>query len=548
MKDPDQTVAWLPQVNADAAEGLWTYDEPAETDDRESVDPTTGLVSLRFLGSSLRRGARVWSIMAVAGLLLGCGWYLKSAHVYKASASALLADNPKADPAVEVQTDLALAESTAVAAGVVRQLGLPQTPSDFLGTYTVTVVSNQVLEITAEAASSTEAVRRAAAAATQFLKFRAQYVQMQQQQTEDQLNGQITAAQRHLDSLDSEINDLSSQASSTSDMQARLATLRKQRTAANNALQQVQQYVTTTLASTRTTANSMVAGSQVLDAAAPVKSSRLKSAGLYGAGGLFGGLFLGMAIVIIGAVTSDRLRRRDDIANAVGAPVRLSVGPMRASRLPDMRGRAARRQRDMDRVVEHLRTAVPGTSRGPAGLAVVAVDDAPTVARAVVALAVSSAKERRRVVVADLSVGTPAARLLGADVPGISKVKSDGVPVVVVVPAATDVAPIGPLRSHTSPDGYTQRDEALAASCASADLVLSLVTLDSAHGAAHLATWATDACAVVTAGLSTAVRIQAAGDMIRLSGTRLGSVVVIDADKSDESLGVPSAAQARPPL
>ena len=74
--------------------------------------------------------------------------------------------------------------------------------------------------------------------------------------------------------------------------------------------------------------------------------------------------------------------------------------------------------------------------------------------------------------------------------------------------------------------------------------MLSLVTLDPAFGAEHLATWATDAVAVITAGLSTAVRIHALGEMVRLAGTRLSSVVVIDADKRDESLGATSSSTA----
>jgi hypothetical protein len=288
----------------------------------------------------------------------------------------------------------------------------------------------------------------------------------------------------------------------------------------------------------------MIQGSEVLDTAtAAKKSSLVKGAGLYAIGGLIGGLVIGMAIVVIGAITSDRLRRRDDIAYAFGAPVRLSVGTLRQNRwVPDLRGRAPARRRDMDRVVEHLRHAVPGSSRGPVGLAVVAVDDASSVARAIVELAVSSAKQRKRVVLADLSAGAHAARLLRARIPGIGTVSPEGVQVVVVVPAADDVAPVGPLRSQASPDGYAQADESLATACANADIVLTLATLDPAFGADHLATWATDTVAFVTAGRSTAVRIHAVGDMIRLSGTRLGSVVVIEADKSDESLGATSAA------
>ena len=101
---------------------------------------------------------------------------------------------------------------------------------------------------------------------------------------------------------------------------------------------------------------------------------------------------------------SDRLRRRDDIAYALDAPVKLSVTTLNAShRLPVLPRRAAKRDLDMRRVVAHLRSAVPRSTHGPAGLAIVAVENAPVVARAVVALAVSYAGQGEQVVAADLS-------------------------------------------------------------------------------------------------------------------------------------------------
>ena len=80
----------------------------------------------------------------------------------------------------------------------------------------------------------------------------------------------------------------------------------------------------------------------------------------------------------------------------------------------------------------------------------------------------------------------------------------NGVHLVVAVPDSDDVAPIGPLRGGTSPAEPAQADEALVAACASADLLLTMTSLDPAFGADHLATLATDVIAVVTAGESSA--------------------------------------------
>jgi len=512
INDQGRAVAWPAAPGEDLFAG---YDDTARAGDRPPGGGT-GLVSLAYLTAALRRTWRRWLAVGVIGLILGVGYAVAFPPAPQAKVSVLVVDDPGQNPADEAATDVALAQSLPVAAAVVHQLGLGQTPASFAGRYSVVATTNQVLAITAKGTGTASATQTASAVASQFLKLRAQYQQSQLQQTENQLSQQVSEAQQ----------------------KASAATGKAEQAAASGALTTVQQYAAQTRASAQTLTQSMVNGSRVLNEATPVSHSAAKNAALYGIGGLFGGLVLGMAIAVIGAITSDRLRRRDDIAVAVGAPVRLSVGPLNRRRLlPELPGRAAARRRAAGRVVDHLRTAVPGSSKGPASLAVVAVDDAPGVARLVTELAVARAGAGARVVLADLSGGAEAARLLGFDGPGIGQAGNSGARVTVVVPGPDEVTPVGPLPSHASPDGYAKPDEVLVKACADADLVLSLVTLDPASGAEHLATWAADAVAVVTAGRSTSVRIGAAGEMIRLAGTRLGSVVVVGADASDESLG-----------
>jgi capsular polysaccharide biosynthesis protein len=395
-----------------------------------------------------------------------------------------------------------------------------------------------VLIITVGAPSASEALRRTTAVAETFLAFHGQYAQIQQQQLSTQLDRQVSQAQQRVSSITKELERVSAEPSSPA-VQARIASLKEQRQTATSALNSVEQYSTDTLASAQTNTNSIAKGSRVLDQAAPIQHSRLKAIGLYMAGGLVGGLVVGMAIVIILALVSDRLRRRDDVADAIGAPVRLSVGPMAGSHWPPrLPGRAGRRALNMRRVVTHLRALVPGSSHGPAGLAVVAVDNAQVVARVVVALAVSAAREGKEIVVADLSAGAHAARLLGARGPGVQAVSRDGMNLIVAVPDREDIAPIGPLAGARSPTWPGRADSELVAACASADMLLTLAALDPAFGGDHLATWATDVVAVVTAGQSSGERIHGVGEMIKLAGTRLDSVVLLGADQSDESLGV----------
>ena len=164
----------------------------------------------------------------------------------------------------------------------------------------------------------------------------------------------------------------------------------------------------------------------MLDAAAPIPQSRKKRLLLYAAVGLIAGLTIGLGIVVVRALVSDRLRRRDDVAQALGAPVKLSVGKVRLSRWrPGRNGLAAARSTDIRRIVAHLGGAMP-PARGPASLAVVPVDDVQVPAVCLVSLAMSCAQQGMQVVVADLCSGSPAARLVGATDPGVRAVSVNG--------------------------------------------------------------------------------------------------------------------------
>ena len=178
----------------------------------------------------------------------------------------------------------------------------------------------------------------------------------------------------------------------------------------------------------------------MLDAAAAIHHSKLKYAVIYALMGLFVGLVLGLGIVIVRALVSDRLRRRDDIAEALGAPVDLSVGKIYAPRWrPGWPGRRTASAMTCERLVAHLGNVVPGSSSGPAALAVVPVDNEKR--RGAFAGRAGSVRcaRGRRVVVADLCRGAPAADLLGVKKPGVQKITADGAELVVAIPGRDDV-------------------------------------------------------------------------------------------------------------
>jgi capsular polysaccharide biosynthesis protein len=507
-------------------------DEPAPAGGSQPGDLTTGLISLRFIGAALRRRAWVWCAAALTGMLIGLGLLTVVPPSYQASASVLLVNDPNDDPGHASQTSLILAQTYAVAQGALQRLGLRQGVTSFKASYTVTVVPDRILVFTASAPSSSQAVARANAVAAAFLQFRATALQIEQQSVLATLDQQITLAAQQLKSITDQVAALPAPSTSPAEL-SKLHDLQAQEYKADTALVGLQH----TAAAYPVITTAMVAGSGILDAAVPTRRGH-QIILLYPLGGLYVGLMLGLSSVIIGVLTSECLRRRDDVAYALGAPVTLSVGRIHARRwLPGRLRRAAARGRDTRRVVAYLRSVVSAGSPH-AALAAVAVDNARTVALPLVSLAVSYARDGKRVVVADLSGGAPAARLLGVRKPGVREVRVRGVRLVVAVPGRDDVVPAGPLPCAWSTAPLGPRNEALAGAYESADLMLTLVALDPALGAEHVPTWATNVVVVVSAGRSSPAKIKAVGEMIQLAGVPQPSAVLIGADKTDVSLGV----------
>jgi capsular polysaccharide biosynthesis protein len=505
-------------------------------------DAPAGLISLRVIRGALRRRAWLVCAAALAGLAVS-GWlYVAAPTAYEAATSIMITHDPNLDPGTQMQGDVKLAQSLQVASLAVRKLGIQQSVPSFARSYTVLSLTDRLLQITASASSASEAERRANAVAQEFMRYRGQELGEEQQVDVPWLKAQITAKAAQLATIYQDTKKAKAQPSSPATV-TYLKTLAKETKDLNSALGALQYDVTNYPVLTL----SMTKGTAVLDPAVPIPPSRRHLALIDGVAGLLAGLTLGLGVVLVEAVLSDRLRRRRDIARALGAPVDFAVGKVRkAGWLPGRRGPVAARGGNVAQLVAYLRSKVRDGGEN-AALAVVAVDDAEVVALALVRLATSCAREGSRVVLADLAEGAPAARLLGINDPGIHPAGADGTKVIVAVPERNDRTPIGPIRAAALQAPSVRPDKALAAACASADLLVTLATLDPALGAEHLATWTTDVVVVVTAGQSTASRLNSTGGIIRMAGTRLISAALIGADKSDDSLGTrPALPRLRP--
>lgn len=400
----DRPVSERGDRNGDISERMWAYDltgsgESPAADDL-AHDLTAGPTRQRSIRKALRRRWWLWCTTAVLGLMVGLGLFAEKPPGYQASASVMLAYSSDQNVANASVTDLSLAQSHSVAEATLQRLGLTESLASFFGSYTVAAPADRIIQFTVTAPSSDVAVARANALAAEFLQFRTALLENEQRLVSAALNGQLANATQGL--------------------------------AAAIANYQATAQVDTT---------STVDGSKVLNAGAPIRRSLRKTVTDPG-GGLAAGLALGMGFIIAQTLVSDRPRRRDDVARALGAPVRLSVGKIRLSRW--LRGRyllAAARRVKVRRIAGYLRSVVPSGTGRVAALGVVPVGDPRAAALSVVSLAESCAQQGLKVVLADLCRGAPAARLLRAKGPGTHEVNVSGVPLTVVVPDRDDLLP-----------------------------------------------------------------------------------------------------------
>jgi capsular polysaccharide biosynthesis protein len=554
--DEDMTLT-MPRIPADgpevapeiddeeAPEFIWADDDLGATrqprTSRFAASLAIGLAAVPYLGAAMRRRGRLICVLGIVGLVLGVGYYSYKPPPFKASTSVIVAQNPDLNPLDAVLTDVAMMQSRSLAELAMHKLGLKESVTKFQATYSVDSLTDRVLAITVSAKTSAGAVQEARALATDYLQFRAEKEKDARLATIASLNQQVSQAKQQLDVLDGEITYLQRRPA-TPARAATIGRLRGQQTAESTGVTQLQMAVTNYSISSELTDASMIASSGVLDGAAPLPTSKLHKEYVYVVGGLVGGLALGAMYVLLAALMTDRLRRRDDVARALGAPVRLSVGRVhRASWRPGRRGLAATRAPEVQRVAAQLRTALPEhVGGGAAALAVIAVDDPRLAALPVVAMAISRARAGWQVVLADLSDGAVAARLLGVSEPGVRIVTADGEQLALVVPESEELTPEGPLR-HVA-DSADEDARVLPVAPDSGDVLLTLVSLDPGVGADHLVSWATDAVAIVTAGESSATRVHAAGEMMRQAGVPISAAFLLCADKNDESVGILSPA------
>lgn len=569
----------------------WRIDDE-DGDPELTGTPQPLVVTWRTVRAALRRTRRLWVTAFLLGGMLGVLALVAVPHPSSATTTLLLI-HPNGDDPTAMTTDVSLLMTRAVANTVISDLGLDLSPEALHAAISVEPQTDQILKVTVTAPDDAAALARSSALIDTFLAFRG-----------DQLRsiseGIVGGYQKRVDDLRSRVDTLTRQyaelTASRSTDQVAAGDILSQRSQLGSQISSMQQAIED--ASLQTDA--AISSTHVIDR--PYVDGRLskRTALLFGATGALALGSLTIAVVLFRALTSDRLRRRRDIADALGVPVRVGVGslrvPGRAARgwrlvragiLRVLAGltrgrhggtrRRDRSERNLEALVRGLETALPGQSArhgerrqhsqkarrtgpreaaGPATLALAAIDDSRTASRVLLALADRQLQQGRRVVLVDLTedaaLETVTRRPKGAQAPSLTARDDVGQtaavrsPVVLRPPGDASLSR-GPRSGSTRHSGLPDPlSDILRAEWDDADVALVLVEMDPGLDIENLTTWASRLVPLVSAGRASAELLRTVAGMVASARIDMPFALMEGADRSDETSGLaePPAADA----
>lgn len=515
-------------------------------EDRESEitgSPRPLLGTWHYLRTSLRRERRIWVGLGVLGALLGLTVLLVLPPSSKAVVTLLMAHPASLDGPSAMGTDVSLLNTREVADQTVRAMGISMSPEAFQSSVTSEPVTTEILMVTVAAPDNAAALERADALTRQYLVFRAT-------QLRSLSDGLIKGYQKRITVLKKEADTVTSQydavikKSGDPTAGGDLITRRSALDAQVNDLQQL-------IESASLSTEAAISSTHVVDPPRVVRHSAKKALVLAVAAGLIAGLALGVGLVVFRALTSDRVRRRHDVALALGAPVRYSVaslGPAQgagAALLPWRRRRRGWRHHDLEALVQGLTGAVlvPGGGAGAGwqgpvptgdghlrcqGLALAALGNARVAASVLAALAMHLKELGLTVFLVDLSASGALVATDGRSGSSLDVHRPSGVPGLARGPRRGEVATPVPLRAA---DAWHER-------WADSDVVLVLAEVNPGIDAENLATWVPQVVPLVTAGSSTPELLETTAELVRAARLEVPFALMVGSDDTDESVGL----------
>lgn len=294
---------------------------------------------------------RIWMSLALLGVLVGVLLTVAAPPRPTAVARVLVAraDDQVADRKTLMETDVAVFETTQVAGAALKELGIDGRPADFLATYRVEGITPNVLEITVDAPSDDDAVRRAQALADKFI---AGHVGRAREAADGQANA-LLALRAQLEKTVEEVSNAISttiaqgdaappQSRQAADVSAQLDALYARRAGLAAQILELGKRAD----DARLTIGTVAVGTRIVDPPQARTTSLTRTGIMNAVVGLVLGLGAGLALSAVLSVTRDRPVLRRDIATQLGVSVVVQLPATRRSALGRWRwGLQARERR-----------------------------------------------------------------------------------------------------------------------------------------------------------------------------------------------------------
>jgi capsular polysaccharide biosynthesis protein len=291
-------------------------DEPRDPEVAGSPRPL--LSTWHFLRKALRREWRIWVGLSILGGLFGMAALMLLPPASASTATLLLGHPNGTDSETAMATDVSLLTTRAVATSVIDKLDLSIGPEAFQSSVTPEPVTSQVLRITVKGPDAAASLTRTTTLVNEYLAFRTA-------QMRSLTNGLISGYQTRIAALEDQVNTLTKQYNQFSEQggagQARAGEVLTHRTELNSQITTMQRAIEDATLQTE----AAIASTHVIDVPRVVPHSAKRAMVLNVGSGVIAGGAIGVGLVLFRALTSERLRRRQEVALALGAPVSFSV-------------------------------------------------------------------------------------------------------------------------------------------------------------------------------------------------------------------------------
>lgn len=253
------------------------------------------LLDLQRLVSGIRWRRRIWVSIGLLGLLAGALLTVLAPPPPTAVARLLIVHEEESSDSGQMETDLALLETTRIAAAAQQRINAAERPEEFLKSYGGEGLTGNVLELTVSGSSDRDAVVRAEALAETFI---ADHLR----RTEATANAEAQALLDRRTQTEAELAEVDDNAR-RAELTARIQKLgqRAQEAAIG--------------------APNVAAGTRIVDGPRAITESPLMTAVMNVAVGTVLGLGAGLALAAVASVVQDRPVLRRDIAAHLGASV-----------------------------------------------------------------------------------------------------------------------------------------------------------------------------------------------------------------------------------